>query len=87
MRIIGSAAIAALLLVGSTAWVTAQTQTQPAQKANPTKVYSYTQTLPKQKSNTAPMAQQPGGPEHLPNSVPYGSPRWWEETLRGTGGE
>ena len=86
MRMIGPAAVAALLLVGSSAWVTAQGQTQAAQKNTPTKVYAYTQKTPTAKG-PAPMAQQQRQPEHLPGSVPYGSPKWWEETMRAAGGE
>jgi hypothetical protein len=88
MRTIASAAVAALALVGTSAWVHAQSQTPPAAKNTPTKVYSYSQANPTPTATTAPTAQQQQrAPEILPRAMPYGSPKWWEEMLRSSGGE
>lgn len=86
MRIIGSAAVAALLLVGSSAWVAAQDQKQPAQKNSPTKVYSYEQKAPTAKAAVA-QQQKQRLPEADPDLIPYGSQRWWDGAERALGSE
>jgi hypothetical protein len=82
MRII-TALAGATLVVGVATAVAAQTA--PVQTNPNTKVYAYKQTTPKAKSPSMNAKQQKPF-EHIPDSVPYGSEKWWEVMGRSTGG-
>jgi hypothetical protein len=78
-------ALAGAALVAGAATValaqTTQTQTQPNTN---TKVYAYQKATPP-KPTTPGVTNSPN--EHLVNSVPFGSPKWWEQMGRNAAGE
>jgi hypothetical protein len=82
MRIISALAGTALVVGVATA---VAAQTPPAQTNPNTKVYAYKQAAPKA---TPPgmSAKQQKRFELLPDSVPYGSPKWWEINGRSNSG-
>jgi hypothetical protein len=91
MKIVPVATLAAALIAASAAAGIAQSTTTPQTNAN-TKVYAYKKTAPTTQNPTAaampPMAAPQARPfEHLTESVPYGSPKWWDIQLRSSNGD
>jgi hypothetical protein len=92
LKIIAPAVLtaAALLTIGLSPPLSAQTQQQ--HKTDPAKVYSYKQTSPTPQSTTTPMPMmgqsQTATPQIYMNpDIPYGSPAWWREMDRTHGGD
>ena len=86
MRTSLTALAAAALVAGVATAVVAQTPAAPSPPY--TKVYSYKKqaapTNPSANANANPQQAKPF--EHLPESVPYGTPAWWQEMGRKSGG-
>jgi hypothetical protein len=88
MGIRTSAAIAALVVIGLAAPLSAQS---PPEKAKDhTKVYAYKKTAPSPAPTTPARRQvqsSQNSPEHLVESAPYGTPIWWREMGSRVGGD
>jgi hypothetical protein len=84
LKLISLAALTALLTISASP--TLKAQTPPEKAKDPTKVYAYKkQAAPTNPSGNTNLRQQKPF-EHLPESVPFATPSWWQEMGRKSGG-